>query len=201
MVIEEPGPDRIIPHDVTLKGGRVILRPLTEQDWPVLAKWGRDPEVLYFTEGDDVASYSLEDIQGIFRTTSQNAFCFIIEHGGKPIGEGWLQRMNIPEILERYPGKGLRRIDLSIGEKELWGKGLGGEAIALLTRFGFEKEKADGIFGLVGGHNRRSARAFMKQGYRVARVTSDPYPASKSRFDYELVLWREEWKRVQSGRV
>ena len=201
MALEGPLPDGIVPHDITLKGEKVVLRPLTEDDWPFLAKWGRDPEVLWFTEGDDVAEYSLEDIQGIFRSVSRTAFCFVIEHGGRPIGEGWLQRMNIKAISDRHPGMDLRRIDLSIGEKELWGKGLGGEAIALLTRFGFEGEKADAIFGLVGGQNRRSVRAFMGQGYAVSRVTEEPYPATKSRFHYELVLWRGDWKGAPGTRV
>ena len=54
-------------HDVTLHGITVKLRPMTENDWDVLARWNSDPEVLRFSEGDDVQSYSLEDVQGIYR--------------------------------------------------------------------------------------------------------------------------------------
>jgi hypothetical protein len=33
-----------------------------------------------------------------------------------------------------------RRIDLMIGEKRLWGRGLGTDTIRTLTRFGLEEE-------------------------------------------------------------
>jgi RimJ/RimL family protein N-acetyltransferase len=163
---------------------------LIEEDWDILAKWGRDPEVLYFTEGDDVKAYSLEEIQGVYRQTSRNAFCFLAELDGAPLGEGWLQKMNIREISERHPGKDLRRIDLSIGEKRLWGKGWGSKMIALLTGFGFDAENAAAIYGLVEGHNPRSRRAFEKNGYIMEREKTVP-PGGKSAVSWELVLTRE----------
>ena len=110
--------------------GRAAGRPA---DWGLLVKWNSDPEVLYFSDGNDVDSYSLEEVQVIYRGISQNAFMFIIEYGGRAIGECWLQEMNLPRILERYADKDCRRIDLVIGEKKLWGKGLGMETIRLLT--------------------------------------------------------------------
>ena len=82
-------------HQLTLRGTNVLLRPLTEYDWALLLKWNNDPEVLYFAEGDDVRSYGLEQIQAIYRSVSQHAFCFVIEADGQPIGECWLQAMNL----------------------------------------------------------------------------------------------------------
>ena len=75
-------------HDIVLHGNLVTLRPLTEEDWDVLLRWNSDPDVLYFADGEDVSSYDLPTVQSIYRTVSQNAFCFIIELGGQPIGEG-----------------------------------------------------------------------------------------------------------------
>ena len=79
-------------HQVTLRGTNLLLRPLTEHTWGLLLKWNNDPEVLYFSEGDDVQSYDLEQIQEMYRSVSQHAFCFVIETDGKPIGECWLQK-------------------------------------------------------------------------------------------------------------
>ena len=42
-----------------LYGEQETLRPMTGNDWDVLLKWNSDPEVLYFSEGGDVASYNL----------------------------------------------------------------------------------------------------------------------------------------------
>jgi len=69
-------------HDMTLHGVTVRSRPVTENDWDVLAHWGSDPEVLWFSEGDNVQSYSLEEVQGIYREVSQATFGFIIEVEG-----------------------------------------------------------------------------------------------------------------------
>ena len=66
-------------HKIVLQGEQVVLRPLTEDDWGLLLSWNSDPEVLYFTEGDEVSSYTLDQIQGIYRGVSQTAFCFVIE--------------------------------------------------------------------------------------------------------------------------
>jgi RimJ/RimL family protein N-acetyltransferase len=162
---------------------------MTENDWDILARWNSDPEILYFSEGADVESYDLEEVQGIYRGVSQNAFCFIIEFNGQSIGKCWLQRMNIERLLEKYPGKDCRRIDLLIGEKRLWGQGLGTDTIRTLTRFGLEEERADMIFGLVGDYNLRSVGAFKRAGYEVDAEVEEP-PGEKAKFSYDLVIRR-----------
>ena len=45
-------------------------------------------------------SDSLAAVQDIYRTISQNAICFIIEYQARPIGECWLQRMNLERFLK-----------------------------------------------------------------------------------------------------
>jgi RimJ/RimL family protein N-acetyltransferase len=168
-------------HTVTLRSDRLVLRPMTEADWPTLLRWNNDPEVLYFSEGDDVTSRSLEDIQGIYRGVSQNAFCFMAELSGEPIGEGWLQGMNLERILRRFPGKDCRRIDLSIGEKALWGQGLGTEMIRLLSGFAFEQERADRVSGCdIADYNPRSLKAFLRTGYQTDARLPQPPAARRS---------------------
>ncbi len=88
---------------------------MTEEDWEILLKWNSDPEVLYYSEGDNVIAYTLEQVQRIYRGISQNASCFIIEVDGKSVGECWLQRINLKRILEKYLRLDCRRIDLMIG--------------------------------------------------------------------------------------
>jgi len=172
-------------HDILLKSERLTLRPLTEVDWPILLQWNSDPEVLYYSEGDDVQAYSLEEIQAIYRSVSQNALCFMIEIEGRPVGECWLQRMNLERILSQYPGYDLRRIDLLIGEKSLWGQGIGTEAIRLLTELAFNREGADYVFAVdIADYNPRSRRAFQKNDYRmVARNPQESGSKAKVTFD------------------
>lgn len=188
-------PKSLKQHTITIVGEQVTLRPMAEDDWDLLARWNRDPEVLWFSDGNDVQSYSLADVQGIYRHVSQSAFCFMIELDGLSIGECWLQEMNVDRILARYPGLDCRRIDIMIGEKHLWGQGYGTEAIRLLTRLGFEQEQADLIFGcFIADYNPRSRRAFEKAGYTVDQWVENPLD-SKAQRECDLVLSRENYLR------
>lgn len=177
-------------HHLTLTGARLTLRPLTEDDWGTLLRWNQDPEVLYYADGDDVGSYDLPTVQDIYRSVSQQAFCFMMLYEGQPIGECWLQRMNMPHLLTRHEGEDLRRIDLLIGEKQYWGHGLGTEAIGLLTKFGFGDQRADRIFACgVADYNPRSLGAFRKCGYEVTTITTAK-PGAKARLWYDLAQTR-----------
>jgi RimJ/RimL family protein N-acetyltransferase len=129
----------------------------------------------------------------------QPAFCFIAEVDHRPIGEGWLQEMNLAHILTRHPGKDCRRIDLLIGEKTWWGRGLGSEMIALLTEFAFLTEKADLVFGCsIADYNPRSLRAFQKSGYQIVETIQEP-AGHKARFSYDVMLTQAQFVLRRQG--
>ena len=186
-------------HPITLKSEKVVLRPMTESDWDILLKWNSDAEVLYYSEGEDVQAYCLEEIQGIYRDVSQTAFCFIAEVNGCPVGEGWLQQMNLPRILQKYPDQDIRRIDLMIGEKDFWGRGIGTEMIRLQTEFAFEQEHADRIFGCsIADYNSRSLKAFQKVGYTIVDTLEEP-AGRKAHFSYDVSLTHNQYKMIRTG--
>jgi RimJ/RimL family protein N-acetyltransferase len=197
---------RLHQHDVTLcgqtpGGTAVCLRPLTEAHWPFLYRWYSDPEVLYYSEEDDVDAYSPEDVRGIYCQVSPTAFCFIIEADGVPVGDGWLQQMNYNHVLERYPNRDVRRIDLAIGEKDHWGRGIGTETIRLLTGFAFEEQGADLVYNVeIGDHNPRSWKAFRRVGYEIVDTVSLP-PGSKGKYGYDLALTREQYLESRGASI
>lgn len=194
-------------HTVTLcgrtAGGRpVALIPLTEAHWPHLYRWYSDPEVLFFTEGDNVSAYSAEDVRGIYSQVSQTAFCFLIEvdvgQGAMvSVGDGWLQEMNYDHILERYPGLDVRRIDLAIGEMDYWGQGIGTETIRLLTEFAFLQQGADVVYNVgIWDYNLRSWKAFQRVGYEIVARVKQP-TGSKGTYGYDLALTRDRYLRQE----
>ncbi|MHC5033963.1 MAG: GNAT family N-acetyltransferase, partial [Planctomycetota bacterium] len=86
-----------------------------------------------------------------------------------------------------------RRIDLMIGTKGFWGRGLGTRAIRLLVELAFGREKADAVFACgVGDHNPRSRRAFEKVGFEVYASIPQP-PGSKATVIRDLLLTREAY--------
>jgi RimJ/RimL family protein N-acetyltransferase len=72
-------------HHHRLSDGPLLLRPLTESDWDRILPWNDDPEVLWFTEEDDITGRSLETPQAIFRQVSQRAYLFVVELEGRAI--------------------------------------------------------------------------------------------------------------------
>jgi aminoglycoside 6'-N-acetyltransferase len=180
-------------HNITLAvNGNITLRPMNDNDFDILLKWNSDAEILYFTEGDNVDSYNLEDIHGIYGNTSKTAFCFIIEYAGLPIGECWLQKMNLEHIIAKYSDSDLRRIDIMIGEKNFWNRGIGTEVIKRLVKFGFNDEKADMIFYMPGDYNPRSIKAAEKSGFILIEKIRDEN-CKKGEYDYIMAIKKEDY--------
>lgn len=159
-------PHRRRSHSERLDGVTVRLRPMTEDDWPVLLRWNQDPRVLFYADGGLTAPWSLAKLQTIYRQISEHAFMFMIERGGLPVGECWLQEMNLARIRASFPSKRIYRIDLAVGDPAWWGQGLGTETIGLLSNFAFGKLGADAVFACnVGTTNLRSQRAFARNDF------------------------------------
>jgi len=192
---------RLRTHRVKLSAPRLRLRPMRESDWSTLLRWNQDPRVLLYWNDGDTTPWQRADLVRIYREMSRRAHMFIVEREGEPIAECWLQSMNLEEILRERPGQRLFRIDLSIGDPSLWGRGFGTEIVQALVEFGFGPRKADTLFAChVSGKNLASHAVFRKNGF------SDWGPAAPSgrRSDgperRHLILTRETWRR-RGGRA
>lgn len=187
-------------HDITLYGGNgidIILRPLCDEHLPLLYKWCADPEVLYWTEGgtaDTSLSYGTDTVHQIYGGISQNAFCFLIEVNSIPIGECWLQKMNLPNVKAMYPETAdVRRIDMAIGEKSYWNKGIGTQFIGMMIDFAFCGESVDVLHCFCEDYNIRSRRMWEKHGFtRVLEEPLEPQP-QKGKWQYHYRLTRQEF--------
>ncbi|MCY4114028.1 MAG: GNAT family N-acetyltransferase [Chloroflexi bacterium] len=188
-------PATLRPHDVTLRGPRLVLRPMKEDDWAPLLAWNNDPEVLAWAEGDEIESRTLDEVQRIYRAISVNAHCFLMELDGEPIGECWLQRMNLERLVARHQDEDVRRIDIAIGLPALWGQGLGREAVGLLLDFGFRREGVDVIYACVDADNARSRRMFASLGFAVeAGVDAGGFQGDA---ELDLMLSRAKYDAVR----
>lgn len=186
-------------HNITLYGGndeyKIILRPLSDNYLPLLYKWNSDPEVLYWSEVDDVNENSPEVVHQIYGGISQNNLCFAIEVNGKTIGECWLQKMNLPQVKAMYDENlDVRRIDMCIGEKDYWGKGIGTLLISMLVDFAFNKEKVDVLHCMCEDYNIRSKRVWEKNSFTLALEEKLPQP-QKGKIQYHWRLTKEVYEK------
>ncbi|MCL2408686.1 MAG: GNAT family N-acetyltransferase [Oscillospiraceae bacterium] len=188
-------------HNITLHGSTgehdITLRPLCDEHLPLLYKWNADPEVLYWCEGEDVQENDADTVHIIYGNVSQAAFCFLVEVDGYPIGGCWLQKMNMKSILERYPSNAdVRRIDMMIGEKDYWNRGIGATFIGMLVEFAFSVENVDVLHVFSFDYNVRSQRVFEKNGFRLFMRERSESPKAKE--DVHFQLLREDYENKGS---
>lgn len=177
--------DRLRTHEVTLVDGSLVLRPMTEDDWHIIAAWNTDPRVLRFSDNGEVSQRSLAEVRGIYRGVSQAADMFVFDLDGVAVGDGWVQAMNLPRITAALPDQRLSRIDLQLAH-DVWGQGIGTRALRLLTAHAFNRGD-DLVFGCdIADFNDRSRRTFLRCGYVPwRRVLSAPGAATS--FVHDLV--------------
>ncbi len=182
-------------HDVFLYGGNehdLILRPLCDDDLPLLCRWKTDPELPSRAEDGEDTEHSCgpDIVRGIYGGVSQNALCFLMEVDGQPIGACWLQKMNLPEIAALYPGQDVRRIDMAVGEKPFWDRGFGTAFIRMLAEYAFCGEFVDLLYGFCEERPPFSRRVWEKLGFTSA--FSEPMP-QKGAFRQHWTLTRRQF--------
>ena len=185
-------------HDINLYGkskdNYIRLRPLNDSHLPLLYKWGADPEIVYWTDdNDNDEGMTEESVQCIYGYVSPIAYCFLIEVNGEPVGDCWLEEMNIQEVSDMYPNLNVKRIDMTIGEKNWWGKGIGNAFVGMLTDYAFDCDNVDvihipGVFEF----NIRSQKTFLRNGYKFVMATEGT-SSKKVGQEYHYALKKAEW--------
>ena len=180
-------------HKVTLQKEypeyTIVLRPTYDFDIPLLMELNSDPRAIYWSSGE-TEPYDEETVKAIWGMVSQNAYCFIIEVDNVPVGDCWLQKMNLPDVQKLYDSAlDVRRIDMSIGRVDYWGKGIGTRLVSMLTQLAFEKEGVDVMHCICNDDNIRSNRVWQKLGYQIAVQT----PREEGGFENHYRLTKKEY--------
>ena len=143
-------------------GTGVTLRPFQPEDLPTLRIWHDDADVMQYW-GDRypiLAAHAFEaDIapNGRFTQFGKDGYFGICDESGRLIGRIDYEGFELPE----------RAAELSIliGEKDVWSKGYGSEAIVLLLEWLFNDRGAHRVWLEVFPANTRAQRAYEKVGF------------------------------------
>jgi RimJ/RimL family protein N-acetyltransferase len=187
----------ITSHDVTLYGKTgeydITLRPLCDEHLPLLYKWNADPEVVYWADTGNADVFDEKSVREIYGNVSENAFCFLAEANSIPIGDFWLQKMNIPEVSALYPGLDVRRIEACIGEKSFWGKGIGSAVLGMLIDFAFRVEHVDVLHCFAADYNHRSQKMLLKLGFRPCGENDAGEESLRAKIEYHYRLTKQKY--------
>ena len=147
--------------DSILEDGGVSLRPLVEDDVPLLARWFFDPDVLQWLQISEDPPHlrTMEAIRERFEIMRDDPFTEVwrIDADGRPIGQ--IELVDIHELQRRA------EVHLSIGEKDVWGRGHGTRAVHLVLQHAFEDLPLRRVFAMADADNARVIRLFEKCGF------------------------------------
>ncbi len=146
-----------------LEGRKVRLRPVEDGDIPQLMEWEKDAEIIRW------AGKKFESVKDArdwhLRSTLQHRTFAIELLDGQMIGE--IELLNISWRLRTA------EMRVYIGEKRLWDRGLGEDAVKTLVQGYFSTTALQEIFLRVDEDNARARRCYQKVGFKAeARLTA-----------------------------
>lgn len=138
-------------------GFRVRLRSVSAADLTKLIEWDNDPEITQwagkrFTRDEEAKRWYLSG-----NSLQRRTFAIELTQGDLI---GVIEVMNISWRLHTA------EIRILIGEKHLWGKGLGEEAMRILASILFKSTSLRKVFLRVSDENIRAKRCYQKVGFK-----------------------------------
>lgn len=142
-----------------LQGERVRLRTMTAEDAEHVARWASDPEFsrLQWGRSRSQGVEAARDFIAYFQLPK--ARIFALESEGRVIGFANYRDVNL--------GDGRCEIGIGIGERALWGRGLGKDALRALMRHLFEDLGLQRISLHVIASNVRAIAAYRACGFEI----------------------------------
>jgi len=145
---------------------KVRLRAIERADLPQCVEWFKDPEVRENLFLDKPMSLAEEEKWYDEHLKRANDLIFAIETlKGKYIGNVGLHKI---DHKNRHAEAGI-----FIGEKRLWGKGYGTDAMMLILKYAFEDMNLHKVYLTHFGTNERARRSYEKCGFIHEGVLRD----------------------------
>lgn len=154
----------------------VRLREIKNSDLPLFLKWWKDKELIKLTSG--IYEKDEKVLRGYFlgMLNSKEDKHFIIKYNSKSVGNISLTHKN----------KNTFEINIVIGEKKYWGKGIGAESIKKVLEIAFNKGGYEKAYIEVRPENKRAIELYEFCGFKKIGVKN--YPKNK----YQPVVLKME---------
>ncbi|MBI2338591.1 GNAT family N-acetyltransferase [Candidatus Daviesbacteria bacterium] len=147
-----------------IQRNKVILRPMREENFEIMFKWLNDIEVMRYWYGRDKPR-SLDWIRKHFTPSIKgqtNSTYWIIESDSEPVG----YVCNTAEKNDNGEFLGKVEVDILIGDKSRWEKGIGSDALKAMIDYAFNIQKAERVFLTPRVTNNRAIHVYEKVGFK-----------------------------------
>lgn len=178
-----------------IRGERVYLRPLEPTDVELVHRWYEDSRVLTLMGDPPISLASRQHryeqaVKGdddVFRFT----ICLLDDDRG--IGR--------TDLFDVDRQNGSCAFGITVGEPELWGQGLGTDAVNALVDFAFGQLRLERVWLDTDADNKRAQGAYAKSGFTVeGRFRRAFYQDGRFSDGIRMALLREEWEALQRPR-
>jgi RimJ/RimL family protein N-acetyltransferase len=177
-----------------MQGKLVRLRAYEKSDADALFRWFSDEDVTRWLGPPNFPSRAHQErFIELASASGDDAKYFAIEAlDGKLIGDCGLRFINWKSRKAEF--------FITIGEKQLWGKGLGSDALRIVTRLAFDKMNLNRLWLSVLVDNPRAVRCYEKCGFvREGLLRQESYVDGKYRDVLLMGLLREDYERTRGA--
>jgi diamine N-acetyltransferase len=181
-----------------IRGARVYLRAQERSDIPMFVGWFNDSETTSYLSMRAPMSEPMEEawFNGMVAQQGKGAYHFTICRldDDRPIGT-----VGLFDVDTVNGGAG---IGISIGEKSLWGLGLGTDAMNALLDFGFGQLRLERMWLEVYDFNARALRSYEKSGFVLEGTERHAVYKRGRYYDVQLMsILRDEWAAQERKRM
>lgn len=181
--------DRDRWHPARIDGRRVALRRHRPDDLPAVVRWYSDPDIARLTRYQ-TRPMSQAEIERFFhsRLVAPDALAYAI-----------LQRpadrfVGFTTFSSLDPDNGSVLFHITLGERDVWGHGLGTEATELMLRHAFERLRLHRVGLTVFAFNSRAIRSYEKAGFRIeGRLREAVLRDGRYWDEIQMGVLRDEW--------
>ena len=174
-----------------IEGKLVTMRPPVAEDAPVMLTWFEDLEVTRFMALHHPPSLEMEREFIDRMARSPDDVFWVLDVDGRPVGASAIHAINW-----KY---GHGTTGTTIGDRKLWGRGIGGESMQLRTRYAFTQLPLRKLKSGYYEGNEASAKAQAAAGYREVGRWHQEHFIDGRWVDHVLTeVLRADWERSTS---
>ncbi|MCA9870557.1 MAG: GNAT family N-acetyltransferase [Anaerolineae bacterium] len=177
-----------------LQGKRVRLRATERDDLPLAVQYLNDPEVLMWF--GQPAPLGMDDEIAWYERMRQDdgVINFAIEVEGRYVGGCGLTGIN--HVHRRA------EIGIFVGDKSIWGRGVGSEAMALVMGYGFDYLNLHRIFLRVFAENTRAIHVYESLGFQhEGRFRDTEWRHGRWHDMLYMSVLETEWRQRSDGKA
>jgi RimJ/RimL family protein N-acetyltransferase len=179
-----------------LRGQRVYLRPLEPSDADVVHGWYEDTRIQTLMGDPPMSSAARRRrYEDAVKADGTEVFRFVIclLEDDRPIGR--------TDLFEIDRQNGSCAFGITIGLPELWGQGLGTDAVNALVDFAFGQLRMERMWLDTDDHNARAHAAYRKAGFtEEGRFRRAFYQDGRWSDDIRMAMLRDEWEALTRPR-